>query len=66
MTREHWLAVKLAVPGLTSMVLAGLFSLALSWWASPIDHAAQVGASSGFQERFFPTLFDARGVVPLA
>jgi ABC-type transport system involved in multi-copper enzyme maturation permease subunit len=65
-TREHWLAVKLAVPGLASMALAGLMSLFLGWWASPIDHAAQVGASGGFQERFFPTIFDARGIVPIA
>ncbi|HWG15116.1 MAG TPA: ABC transporter permease [Streptosporangiaceae bacterium] len=64
-TRERWLAVKLGVLGLTSMALAGLFSLALSWWASPIDHAAAVGASGGFQQRFFPTLFGARGVVPI-
>jgi hypothetical protein len=64
-TRERWLAVKLGVLGLTSMALAGLFSLILSWWASPIDHAAAVGASGGFQQRFFPTLFAARGVVPI-
>jgi ABC-type transport system involved in multi-copper enzyme maturation permease subunit len=64
-TRERWLAVKLGVLGLTSMALAGLLSLALTWWASPIDHAAEVGASSGFQQRFFPTLFGARGVVPI-
>jgi ABC-type transport system involved in multi-copper enzyme maturation permease subunit len=64
-TRERWLAVKLGVLGLTSMALAGLLSLALTWWASPIDHAAEVGASGGFQQRFFPTLFGARGVVPI-
>jgi ABC-type transport system involved in multi-copper enzyme maturation permease subunit len=64
-TRERWLAVKLGVLGLTSMALAGLFSLALTWWASPIDHAAAVGGSGGFQQRFFPTLFGARGVVPI-
>jgi hypothetical protein len=64
-TRERWLAVKLGVLGLSSMALAGLLSLALSWWASPIDHAAEVGASGGFQQRFFPTLFGARGVVPI-
>ena len=65
-TREHWLTVKLAVPGLASMALAGLLSLFLGWWASPIDHATQIGASGGFQERFFPTIFDARGIVPIA
>jgi hypothetical protein len=64
-TRERWLAVKLGVLGLTSMALAGLLSLALGWWASPIDHAADVGTSGGFQQRFFPTLFGARGVVPI-
>ncbi|HEX4256380.1 MAG TPA: ABC transporter permease [Streptosporangiaceae bacterium] len=64
-TRERWLAVKLGVLGLTSMALAGLLSLALGWWASPIDHAAAVGGSGGFQERFFPTIFGARGVVPI-
>ncbi len=64
-TRERWLAVKLGVLGLTSMALAGLLSLALSWWASPMDHAAEVGSSGGFQQRFFPTLFGARGVVPI-
>jgi hypothetical protein len=47
------------------MALAGLLSLALGWWASPIDHAAAVGGSGGFQERFFPTIFGARGVVPI-
>ena len=64
-TRERWLAVKLGILGLASMALAGLLSLFLSWWASPIDHAAAVGASGGFQQRFFPTLFGARGVVPI-
>jgi hypothetical protein len=53
------------VLGLTSMALAGLLSLALGWWASPIDHAAAVGGSGGFQERFYPTIFGARGVVPI-
>jgi ABC-type transport system involved in multi-copper enzyme maturation permease subunit len=64
-TRERWLAVKLGVLGLTSMALAGLLSLVLGWWASPIDHAAAVGGAGGFQERFFPTIFGARGVVPI-
>jgi hypothetical protein len=64
-TRERWLAVKLGVLGLTSMALAGLLSLALGWWAGPIDHAADVGAGGGFQQRFFPTLFGARGVAPI-
>jgi hypothetical protein len=36
-TRTRWLAVKLGVVGLTSMVVAGLFSLIVTWWFSPID-----------------------------
>jgi len=36
-TRTRWLAVKLGVVGLASMVVAGLFSLMVTWWFSPID-----------------------------
>jgi ABC-type transport system involved in multi-copper enzyme maturation permease subunit len=64
-TRERWLAVKLGVLGLTSMALAGLLSLILGWWASPIDHAAGIGSVGGFQSRFFPVLFGARGIAPI-
>lgn len=38
-TRTRWLATKLIVLGLASMALAGLLSLAVTWWASPLDHA---------------------------
>ena len=54
-TRTRWLAVKLAVVGLTSMAVAGLFSLMVSWWASPFD---TVNAN-----RFSPPNFDERGIV---
>ena len=64
-TRERWLAVKLGILGLTSMALAGLLSLILGWWASPIDHAAGIGSTSGFESRFFPALFGARGIAPI-
>lgn len=36
-TRTRWLAVKLGVVGLASMVVAGLLSLMLTWWSSPLD-----------------------------
>ena len=36
-TRNRWLAVKLAVAGLASMAVTGLLSLMLTWWFSPID-----------------------------
>jgi hypothetical protein len=36
-TRTRWLAVKLAVVGLASVAVAGLLSLMVTWWFSPID-----------------------------
>jgi hypothetical protein len=54
-TRKRWLAVKLSLVGLASVAVAGLFSLMMTWWSSPID---RVNA-----DRF--ALFDQRGVVPL-
>jgi ABC-type transport system involved in multi-copper enzyme maturation permease subunit len=64
-TRERWLVVKLGVLGLASMAAAGLLSLILGWWASPIDDAAGVGSAGGFATRFFPADFGTRGIVPL-
>lgn len=54
-TRARWLAVKLAVVGLTSMAVAGLFGLMVTWWASPLDTARA--------SRFAPLMFDERGIV---
>ncbi|MDQ1534035.1 MAG: hypothetical protein QOF28_1796 [Actinomycetota bacterium] len=56
-SRMRWLAVKLAVVGLTSMAVAGLFSLVVTWWASPLDTV------NG--NRFAPALFDQRGIVAI-
>ena len=64
-TRERWLAVKLVVLGLASMAAAAVLSLILGWWASPIDRAATSGSSGGFENRFFPVVFGARGIVPV-
>jgi len=66
-TRTRWLAVKLGLVGLTAMATAGLFSLLVSWWASPIDHViatAQAGGASSFS-RLNPLVFDARGITPV-
>jgi hypothetical protein len=59
-TRTRWLAVKLALTGLAAMTAAGLGSLAVTWWSSPIDKTATNFAKMG------PLLFDARGIVPIA
>jgi hypothetical protein len=54
-SRTRWLAVKLATLGLAAMAAAGLLSLLVTWWASPLDRAglSRFGA------------FDQRAVVPI-
>jgi hypothetical protein len=79
-TRTRWTIVKLGLVGLAAVTAAGLLSLIVTWWASPIDAASLVGGStqavgggngvhitfSGFAEaRLDPAIFDARGVAPL-
>ena len=54
-TRTRWIAVKLGLVGLASMAVAGLFSLMMTWWSSPID---RVNMSQ------FP-VFAERGFVPI-
>jgi hypothetical protein len=38
-TRTRWLAAKLGAVGLASVATAGLLSLIVTWWASPLDRA---------------------------
>ena len=52
-TRTRWLATRLTVTGLASMAAAGLLSLIVTWWASPLDRAGM--------NQF--TSFDERGLV---
>jgi hypothetical protein len=59
-TRTRWLAVKLALTGLAAVTAAGLGSLVVTWWSSPIDKTA----ANGFP-RMGPLLFAARGIVPI-
>ena len=59
-TRTRWLAVKLALTGLAAITAAGLGSLAVTWWSSPIDKTA----AQNFP-RMEPLLFGARGIVPI-
>jgi len=54
-TRTRWLAVKLVVIGLASMAVAGLLSLAVSWWGSPLDRVSMSQFGS----------FDQRDIVPI-
>jgi hypothetical protein len=56
-SRTRWLAVKLAVVGLASMAAAGLFSLMVTWWSSPIDRVTG--------DRFGAGMFGERGIAPI-
>jgi hypothetical protein len=60
-TRTRWLAVKLALTGLAAMTAAGLGSLAVTWWSSPIDKAAHTFNLP----KMAPLLFATRGIVPI-
>jgi len=57
-SRTRWLAVKLGLVGLASVVAAGLLSLMVTWWSSPLD---RVNMSP-----FSPSQFDRRDLVPIA
>src|SRR5512132_3458 len=59
-TRTRWLAVKLALTGLAAMTAAGLGSLVVTWWSSPVDKTAANVPKMG------PVVFAARGIVPIA
>jgi hypothetical protein len=56
-SRNRWLAIKLGVVGLASMAAAGLFSLMVTWWSSPIDTVNM--------NRFQTGVFGERGIAPI-
>ena len=56
-TRRRWLAVKLGVVGLVSVAVAGLLSLMVTWWSSPIDTANA--------NRFGIAVFSLRDITPM-
>jgi hypothetical protein len=56
-TRTRWLAAKVALIGLASIAFAGLCSLMITWWSSPVDHVNT--------NRFTPGAFDERGTVAI-
>jgi hypothetical protein len=66
-TRTRWLGVKLGLVGGAAAATAGVLSLMISWWASPIYHAAsQAGGPNSLSiSRFEPTLFGVTGIVPI-
>jgi hypothetical protein len=68
-TSSRWLVVKLSLIGLASMAVAGLISLMLTWWASPLNQAATLEAgpfnSVRLSPRILPPFFSASGVAPI-
>lgn len=66
-TRRRWTMIKLGVVGLAAVATAGLLSLGLTWWVSPVYKAVAVsGASTPLgMQRFSPLIFDSQGLVPL-
>jgi len=55
-SRRRWTLTKLVLLGLSGIAVAGLCSLAVTWWASPLD---RLGAGPFSR-------FDSRGIVPMA
>jgi hypothetical protein len=55
-TRTRWITSKFCLVGLTSMIVAGLLSLMVTWWSSPFDR---------LQDNTFGN-FDQRDIVPIA
>jgi hypothetical protein len=65
-TRRRWIQVKLGLVGLASMAAAGLLSLMISWWASPLYRAAEQASQTSLSiNRFTPLLFGANGIAPI-
>jgi hypothetical protein len=66
-SRRRWLTTKLGIGMLAAMAAAGLLSLAITWWASPIDAAASAASADrgDFLPRIEPSVFAARGIVPV-
>jgi hypothetical protein len=63
-TRTRWLATKLGIVALAAAAAAGVLSLAVSWWAEPLDGAT--GSRRGsLPSRLTPVAFAMRGVVPV-
>jgi hypothetical protein len=65
-TKTRWLAVKLGLIGLASLATAGLLSLMLTWWSSPMDSTLEIPYGHRLLlERLGPVLFATRGIAPL-
>jgi hypothetical protein len=64
-TRGRWLAAKLGLAVLGAALAAGLLTLAVGWWAAPLDGVTGDQRGS-LPVRLSPVPFAMRGVVPVA
>lgn len=66
-SRNRWLAVRVAMVGLAAMALVGLLSVLLNWWAEPVYQAAKFAPSDSSLSfgRLSPLLFGANGIAPI-
>ncbi len=62
-TRARWLAVKLAVGGLTAMAVNQALCLMQTWWAAPISQAVADGSGAGVA--LSQLNFATHGITPL-
>jgi hypothetical protein len=67
-TRARWATVKLVLIGGAAMLTAGLMSLLIAWWSSPLYQASDRAGGPGaalFGNRFDPLLFSTTGIISL-
>jgi hypothetical protein len=66
--RQRWLWTKVGLGALATVATVGVASLALTWWAAPVDQAIGLAGDDGgvFVAKVEPLVFDARGIVPVA
>jgi hypothetical protein len=66
-SRGRWVLAKLGFVGLVTMVTVGLFSLLITWWASPIDKALGLAGQNVVigEYRIDPLIFGARDIAPI-
>ncbi|MFC5730901.1 MULTISPECIES: ABC transporter permease [Nocardioides] len=68
-TRLRWLTTKLGLGMLGTMAAGALVSLAMTWWARPIDEAVAAGHETNgsiFElARIVPEMLGSRGIAPI-
>jgi hypothetical protein len=64
-TRTRWLATRLGTVTLGAAAAVGVLSVAISWWAKPLDGALS-STHGSLPSRITPVTFAMRGIVPVS